>query len=487
MSVHDLPDVALIERFHPRPRDKQSAINWARSMMQRNDWVIIDTEATGIESGSEMIDLAVLSPDNEVLLDTLIRPVRARRMPKRASDVHGLTMEDLKDAPTFAEIAPKLAALVKDKIIVSYNTEYRIRLLRESFEQHGLRAPYFRSECAMIPYARYVGEWTQWKSDYKWYPLPGAVHRALGDCRATLAFIRKMANAADAVPSRQNTSESQADASSGGWVLIAVAAAVYIAIISAISGANHQSSSEPQEQPQPTQKPPIITTEESSPTTPITKVWNPIALPRDSKATFNTAFRKPDILDYQFFLAGQPEIIRSVYNARSTIVLSFLDSRNKALKKFQVNSANLVLNEDGFIMSKDSLHLSPDMYSRIKDWNVEVRFDKSALAPRMMAPPSSDIELPAGSESSDSAMPPLAPDFERPGLKNAGNAEQHSGVQTDRLAVMEQLVLGARQTNLPLRMRIDRLESEVFHTTFPWRSPADRTQHLQQTLMGGEH
>ena len=47
--------------------------------------------------------------------------------------------------------------------------------------------------CAMRQYAKYCGEWNSYYNNFKWQPLSGGDHSALGDCRATLELIKRMA------------------------------------------------------------------------------------------------------------------------------------------------------------------------------------------------------------------------------------------------------------------------------------------------------
>src|SRR6185437_1044792 len=49
---------------------------WARELLTRDDWVVLDTETTGLDAGAEVIDLAVLDRNGTVLLETLLRPLR---------------------------------------------------------------------------------------------------------------------------------------------------------------------------------------------------------------------------------------------------------------------------------------------------------------------------------------------------------------------------------------------------------------------------
>jgi DNA polymerase-3 subunit epsilon len=81
--------------------------------------------------------------------------------------------------------------------IVIYNAEYDRRLLRQTRALYGL--PAFgidpdRFECAMVYYAGYVGEWSEYHGWFRRQPLCGN-HRALEDCRAVLGDVKRMAAA----------------------------------------------------------------------------------------------------------------------------------------------------------------------------------------------------------------------------------------------------------------------------------------------------
>jgi hypothetical protein len=47
--------------------------------------------------------------------------------------------------------------------------------------------------CAMALYAQWVGEWSHYHRSYRWQPLPGGDHTALGDCLATLRLLQRIA------------------------------------------------------------------------------------------------------------------------------------------------------------------------------------------------------------------------------------------------------------------------------------------------------
>ena len=43
-----------------RSRDRNAAIQWARELLAKPNWVILDTETTGIDNMAEIIQIGVL-------------------------------------------------------------------------------------------------------------------------------------------------------------------------------------------------------------------------------------------------------------------------------------------------------------------------------------------------------------------------------------------------------------------------------------------
>lgn len=173
--------------------DHQRASAWARTMLSTRDWAVLDTETTGLSREDEIVQIAILAADERVLIDTLIRPTRP--IPPDATAIHGITDRDVASAPIFPEIYDRLRAMLADRRVVIYNAEFDLRLLNQTLLKYGMpiwNFPPDRVECAMLRYSAWKGEiWGD--GSYKWQRLEGGDHTALGDCRATLALIRRMA------------------------------------------------------------------------------------------------------------------------------------------------------------------------------------------------------------------------------------------------------------------------------------------------------
>lgn len=180
---------------HNRARD------WARDLLSRSDeWVILDTETTGLTAGwAEIIDLALIDGHGKVLLDTYVKPEHPERVFNHggrdcsAYDIHGIHPDALESAPTFPDVYEEVFRLVKNKTVLIYNAPFDIGMLEGDCEQYHLpRLDADDWQDVMIPYSRWVGEYSRYWGDYRWQPLDGG-HSALSDCLATLNVLKRMA------------------------------------------------------------------------------------------------------------------------------------------------------------------------------------------------------------------------------------------------------------------------------------------------------
>lgn len=143
--------------------------------------------------------------DGGVLLNSLVKPLV--EIEEGARTIHGIEDEELEDAPGFPGIYPRLREVLEEgglRVIV-YNSDFDRGVWEATMVRHGLKAAPERGkeddrlsqnpwECAMTRYGAYVGAfYDDHGYGYRYQRLPGGVHSSLGDARAALALIRKMA------------------------------------------------------------------------------------------------------------------------------------------------------------------------------------------------------------------------------------------------------------------------------------------------------
>lgn len=182
--------------LNQKKRDRNTAILWSRQVLNSPDeYVILDTETTGLGSSDEIVQIAIINTTNQVLLDTLVQVQMS--IPRAASDIHGITKKHLKDAPFIEDILDQIRSILERKTVIAYNAAFDGRMLQQSIGKiKGKKRTFHgRFNCAMETYSMFVGEWNHQKRSYRWHKLKSGDHSALGDCIATLNLIREMAEA----------------------------------------------------------------------------------------------------------------------------------------------------------------------------------------------------------------------------------------------------------------------------------------------------
>ena len=139
-------------------------------------------------SGAEIVQVGLLSPAGEVLLDSLVRPQLA--IPAAATAIHGITDAMCADAPSLDSVLLDMRPLMHGKEVVVYNKGFDQGTLHGALRRrHGdLFADEWiaacRWTCAMEQYSAFVGDFSQLpRGNYRWQKLPGAGHSAIEDCR----------------------------------------------------------------------------------------------------------------------------------------------------------------------------------------------------------------------------------------------------------------------------------------------------------------
>lgn len=182
--------------------DYEAAVAWAKGLAERQDWLVLDTETTGLDDNSEVLQIAVLQSSGRTLFKSLVKPVRA--IPAEVTAIHGISDWNVEHAPPFGLVLPVLSHILSGKDVIGYNMDYDQRILGQSAMLAGIEPGAWaavdssRATCAMLWYAQYVGEWNDYRGDYRWQTLPRdpqrhKAHDAEGDCLATIDLIHRMA------------------------------------------------------------------------------------------------------------------------------------------------------------------------------------------------------------------------------------------------------------------------------------------------------
>ena len=178
--------------------DRNEAIGQAKVLLEFEDLVILDTETTGLDSMAEIVEIAAVNRDGEVLLNSLVCPTRP--IPIDATRIHGITDLDVRGAPSFVAA---LSRIEFGRVVAIYNAGFDVRLMEQSARSH---RPWREMvvQCIMELYATFYGAWSSYHESYTWQSLTIAVaqcglswdgqeHRALADARMALRVLKYMA------------------------------------------------------------------------------------------------------------------------------------------------------------------------------------------------------------------------------------------------------------------------------------------------------
>lgn len=148
-------------------------------------FAVIDFETTGLFAGGHdrVVEVAVVHADPSGVIegrwDTLVNPGRDLG----PQHIHRIRAADILDAPTFAQITPRLLGLLAGRVVVAHNASFDLKFLAAEFDRAGVwGVPNITSLCTM-----------QLARDY----LPGA-GRSLADCCDALDIVLEDAHRASA-------------------------------------------------------------------------------------------------------------------------------------------------------------------------------------------------------------------------------------------------------------------------------------------------
>jgi DNA polymerase-3 subunit epsilon len=104
--------------------------------------IVLDTETTGLDPklGHRIIEIACVELVNRRLtLNNLhLRFNPEREIDAAATNIHGMTWDDLKDKPRFADRAGQLAEFIRDAELVIHNAAFDVAFLDAEFALAGL-------------------------------------------------------------------------------------------------------------------------------------------------------------------------------------------------------------------------------------------------------------------------------------------------------------------------------------------------------------
>jgi DNA polymerase-3 subunit epsilon len=156
--------------------------------------VFIDLETTGTQlSQDRIVEIAIvkLNPDGtRVTRRKLINPQMP--IPKASSDIHGITDDMVKDAPTFKQVANEVKQFIGQSDLAGYNSNrFDIPLLMEEFLRAGMEFDMQHLRLVDVQKVFHMMEQRTLSAAYKFYcdKILESAHSAEVDAMATLEVL----------------------------------------------------------------------------------------------------------------------------------------------------------------------------------------------------------------------------------------------------------------------------------------------------------
>ncbi len=155
-----------------------------------------DLETTGVNVVLDrIVEISVfkVNPDNSnETVNAIINPKRP--IPEEVTAIHGISNEDVKDKPTFAEFAPKLEKFLKNCDLAGYNSnKFDVPMLMEEFLRCGINFDIKSRRLIDVQNIFHKMEPRTLKAAYKYYCGKELInaHEAEADTRATYEILIK--------------------------------------------------------------------------------------------------------------------------------------------------------------------------------------------------------------------------------------------------------------------------------------------------------
>jgi len=158
-------------------------------------YVAFDTETTGVESGSRIVEMAAIAfGEDGVAIDSFVSLVNpGMPMPADASSANGITQDDLDHAPFTQEVIPGfLSWLPPHAILVIHHARFDVGVLGWECDRLGLAHPsnFVIDTCAMARAIRSTrNARLQTLKQHYGLQIDGDAHRAMPDTDAVRQYF----------------------------------------------------------------------------------------------------------------------------------------------------------------------------------------------------------------------------------------------------------------------------------------------------------
>jgi len=165
-------------------------------MKIKKDLVVLDIESTGVwVEKDKIIEIALIKYKPDQTRETFLSKINpGMPIPEKASEVTGITDKDVKDAPSFKQVASRILEFMGDADLGGFNVErFDLVLLKREFSDIGIGFEWSGRVIYDAQKVYHLNEKRNLAAAYQFYcgkELVGA-HSALVDTKATVEILEK--------------------------------------------------------------------------------------------------------------------------------------------------------------------------------------------------------------------------------------------------------------------------------------------------------
>jgi DNA polymerase III subunit epsilon len=179
---------------------RQQAILQAREIILKTP-IFLDTETTGLEKNDEIIEIALVDNEGNLLYQQLFKPTQP--VSAGARKVHKISDEMLKSVPTWFAHWNIIRGHLFNKVIGIYNAEFDTRMIQQTNTRYGIRAHNLDTFDVMKLFSMFRGVWDNQRRAYRYFKLEEAalscgldipsLHRSANDALLTRNLLHHIA------------------------------------------------------------------------------------------------------------------------------------------------------------------------------------------------------------------------------------------------------------------------------------------------------
>jgi len=112
---------------------RQNAIRRAKELLMTRP-LFLDTETTGLGIDDEIIEIAILDHESQIVYEKLVKPLK--KIPADSTRLHGITNELVHSAPLWDEVWLEIAQITQNRYVGTYNADFDIRMINQTNAIH---------------------------------------------------------------------------------------------------------------------------------------------------------------------------------------------------------------------------------------------------------------------------------------------------------------------------------------------------------------